>query len=282
MSNLNQEPSQGTNKPNAQWTTLLAFGAISISGLIYTPSIYRALGPIMVLAIYDLSVLIFALISTVLAILLWRSFDRGETLSQIWGGIAIGLTLWLGGEFIWTLDQLWGGDSLPYPSNADILWILGYVPIIWALLKRFRTLRINPNQPWQKMILISYSLLVFLIVIYLIVPIVTDTETLAWYEKSVNLLYPLGDLMVGLLAILLVLVLSGGTLFGPWRLIAGGFLFVAISDLLYGLTLWQGTYQINPAEAIDPLSLIINMSYVAFYVLMAWGVYQQARMQNAV
>jgi hypothetical protein len=267
---------------NIRSASILAVGAILISGLIYTPPLYRALGSSMVLVIYDLIVLISALIGAVLAILLWRSFDRGETLSRIWGGIAIGLVLWLGGELIWSSDQLWGGESLPYPSNADILWIIGYVPIIWALLRRFRSLRISPNQSWQKAVLILYGVIVSLIVIYLIIPIITDTETSRIYEKSVNLLYPLGDLVVALLAIMLVLVLSGGTLLSSWRLIASGFLFAAISDLLYGLTIWQGTYQTNPAEGIDLPGLIINMSYVAFYVLVALGLYQRAQMQNAV
>ena len=282
MSNLSANTPHGLSSRNIQWSSILSLGVILISAAIYFPPFYRALGSFVVLLIYDLCIFVSALTGAFLAIMLWRSYERGETLSQIWGGIAIGLTLWLGGELIWSSDQLWGGESLPYPSNADILWIIGYVPIIWALLKRFRSLRIAPNQTWQKTVLIFYGLVVFLIVVYLIIPIISDTETSRVYEKTVNLLYPLGDLVVALLAIMLVLVLSGGTLFGPWRLITIGFLLAAVSDLLYGFTVWQGTYVSDPSNGIDPLSLIINISYVAFYVLVALGLYQQARMQNAV
>ncbi len=160
----------------------------------------------------------------------------------IWGNIAIRLILWATGEIIWSSDQLWGGNPLPYPSTADILWIIGYLPVILAFGLRLYTLKIIPNKGWQLTTLAIYILIFFLTIWFILVPIFTDSTTTRVFEKTINLLYPIGDLIVGLLAVYLVLALIGGTLFNSWGLIALGFLCAAVSDFFYVLTIWQGTY----------------------------------------
>ncbi len=74
---------------------------------------------------------------------------------------------------------------------------------------------------------------------------------------------------------------AGGALFRSWGLIALGFLCAASSDLLYALALWQGAYQVNPADGVNFVSFGINLLYVAFYVLVALGLYQQTKALNA-
>lgn len=270
------------SKSRSQWPVAAGIGLIVLTMLIYLPPLYKALGSFTVLVIYDVGVVLSASIGAFLASRLWRSFDRGETLSRIWGGIALGLILWAGGEIIWSSDQLWGGNSLPYPSAADVLWILGYIPVVWALVVRYRTLRIRPDKWWQIAALATCVLLAILAVTYIMIPIVTDTTTTRLFEKTVNLLYPIGDLIVTLITVALVLVLTGGTLFGSWGFIAIGFLCAATSDLLYALAVWQGNYQANPPQAVDPVSYIINVLYVASYVFIALGLYREASTHNAV
>ncbi len=265
-----------------RWPVAAGAGLIILSTLIYIPGISRILGPFWSLIIYDACVFVPTIAAAVLAARLWRSFERGETLSLIWGNMAVGLIMWAGGEIIWSSDQIWGGDSLPYPSLADIVWILGYIPVIWALGIRLRTLRIRPDRWWQFVTLSIYGLAFIAILIFIIVPIYTDPDTTRVFEKTVNLVYPMGDLIVAFLATTLVMVLLGGTLFNSWGLIALGFLCAAISDLLYAWTIWQGTFQVNPATGFDPGSFIVNLLYVAFYVFVAIGLHKQASMVNAI
>lgn len=68
--------------------------------------------------------------------------------------------------------------------------------------------------------------------------------------------------------------LISGTLFESWGHIATGFLCAAVSDLLYTWTIWQGTYQVAPTANVDILSLVINVLYVMFYVLVAMGLFR--------
>jgi hypothetical protein len=203
-------------------------------------------------------------------------------MSLIWGNMALGLILWAAGEFIWSSDQIWGGNSLPYPSMADILWILGYVPFILALGIRLRTLRIKPDKWWQFVVFAVYGLVFVIVLFFVIKPIYNDTSSATMFEKIVNLIYPIGDLIVAFLATTLVMVLIDGILFSSWGMIALGFLFVSVSDLLYAWSVWQGTYQVSPVQGFDVPSFIINILYVASYVLIAVGVNKQARMLKAI
>lgn len=271
-----------TSRKRDSWPIGLGFGAFIVIILIYIPAISNFLGPRLVLFIYDLTVVTAAVIGAYLAARLWRNYERGEMLSLIWGNITLGLILWAGGEIIWSSDQLWGGNSLPYPSAADIFWIIGYLPVILAFTLRLYTLKIIPNKGWQIAILALYLLMFVLAVWFIIIPIVTDPSTTNTLEKTINLLYPIGDLIVGFLAVYLVIVLIGGTLFSSWGLIAVGFLCAAISDLLYAWTVWQGTFQVNPAEGVDLVSFTINLLYIAFYVFAAMGLYRQAKAVNAI
>lgn len=271
-----------SSRRNDAWPALLGVGITAIVILIYIPGISSLLGPLLALAIYDLIVIVTAVCAAYLATRLWRNYERGEMLSMIWGNIAAGLILWSVGEIIWSSDQLFGGNSLPYPSMADVLWILGYLPFILAFGLRLYTLKITPNKGWQIAILVLYMLLFFFATGFIIAPIFTDSSTTRVFEKTINLLYPIGDLIVGFLAVSLVMVLIGGTLFSSWGIIALGFLCVAVSDLLYAWAIWQGTFQANPAEGTDLGSFTINLLYVASYMFVAIGLYRQAKSTNAI
>lgn len=279
--NLNKKNAV-SSKRNDVWPVSLGIGAIVIIVLIYIPRIASLLGLFVVTVIYDFIVIVAAACAAYLAARLWRIFERGETLSVIWGNIALGLTLWAIGEIIWASDYLWGGNLLPYPSWADIVWILGYLALIFGLGLRIYTLKIIPNKAWQRVVLAIFILIFFLVIWFILVPIFTDYTTTRVFEKAINLFYPIGDLIIGFLAIYLVLVLIGGTLFSTWGLIGLGFLCAAVSDLFYPLTVWWGTYQVNPAEGVDLVSFTIDILYVVFYVLVAIGIYRQAKSANAI
>ena len=265
------------------WQVAVGIGVLVLAALVNIPLVNHILGPYWSLFIYDACVIASALAAAILSTRLWRVYERGETLSLVWGSMAVGLILWATGEIIWSYDQIWGGMSLPYPSLADFLWIIGYVPIIWALVNRYRTFRVKLSRWWQFAVLAIYVVVLFTVIIFILYPIFfTDLEAVSVFEKIVNLIYPIGDLIVAFLATMLVMVLIGGVLFSSWGLIAVGFLFAAISDLIYAWTVWQGTYHVIPTLGIDISSFITNLLYVAFYVLVAIGLFKQASMVKAV
>ncbi len=261
---------------------ILAISLAVIVLLIHVPGISRLLGPLWALVVYDLIVAGAAIYAAFLATHLWRAHERGEKLSLVWGCIAAGLILWALGEIIWSSDQLWGGNSLPYPSMADVFWILGYFPLIFALGLRYYMLGVMPNKGWQIASLAVYLGLFGLAVWMILLPIYTDADTTRVFEKTVNLLYPIGDLIVGFLAAVLLMVLIGGTLFRSWGLVALGLFCAAVSDLLYTWAIWQGTFEVNPAGGTNFGSAMINVLYAAFYLFVAVGLFRQARSKNAI
>jgi hypothetical protein len=269
-------------KERPSWVAVLGVLLIGLTILVYVPAVSAALGPLWVLLIYDGSVLCASIVAAALAARLWRSFERGEMLRLIWGHTAVGLILWVGGEMIWSSDQLWGGDSLPYPSMADVLWLLGYLPLTLAFGLRVFSLKILPNKPWQFAILGVYLVISILTVWLIILPIFADTDTTRLFEKTVNLLYPLGDLVIGFITVHLLLVLVGGMLFRSWGMISLGFLCGATSDLLYAWAVWREAFESNPAAGDDMVSFVINLLYVAFYVFVAIGLHRETRLVHAL
>lgn len=268
--------------PTTGGAALIALLVVTAIALVYTPPVHQLLGAQAVLWIYDLTNIAIAGLGAWLAFMLWRSFQRGETLSIIWGSLSTGLLLWAVGEIIWASDQLLFGEKLPYPSTADVVWLLGYLPVIVGLAVRFRTLQMRVVRPGQLATLAVFVVAAVLTGIYVVLPILRDPEAGTPVEKLVSVLYPVADLMVAFVALLLVLVLRGGMLYAPWGLIALGYLGFAASDILYTYAVWQGVYQVDPALGLDFTSYISNLLYTLSYVLVALGIYQRARLQNAI
>jgi hypothetical protein len=120
------------------------------------------------------------------------------------------------------------------------------------------------------------------IVAIVAVPIVATGGPVSFLEEAVNILYPIGDLAVAIGALLIALLLIGGAFSVPWGLIATGCFCVAASDLLYASAVWHGTYQVDPAGGINILTFVVNVLYVASYLITDTGLYMQARLQKVI
>jgi two-component system, sensor histidine kinase PdtaS len=266
----------------SQQALAIALIAIVVNAILYLPPVYRLVGADTVLLVNNLTSIAAAIISVWLAYRLWRSFQPGESQRLIWGSLVAGLFLWMIAEIIWDSYQLLLGIILPSASLADLAWVLGYIALITGLILRLRSFRMRLTKPWQFAILAAFGVLVVLVVFYMIFPVLNDTPTGLSYEKFSGLFYPVFDLVLACLALLLVLVLEGGLLSKPWTAIALACLFIAVSDLLYAFALTRGIYQVNPAAGLDLLSYLIDTSYTFAYVLMALGIYLQARLLDAI
>jgi hypothetical protein len=222
-----------------------------------------------------------ALVSLWLGWRLWHSFQRGERQRLIWGSLTTGLIFWVIAEIIWDSYQLFLG-ILPSASLADVAWTLGYIAVILGLVIRLRTFRMRLTKPWQFAVLAAFGVIVVLAIIYLIIPALNDTQSGFSYEKFISLVYPVCDVVLAFLALVLVLVLGSGLLSRPWATIALGCFFIAVSDLLYAFALSMGIYQVDPAVGLNLVSYLIDTSYTFAYVLVALGLYLQARLLDAI
>jgi hypothetical protein len=255
---------------------------LAVVGLIYLGPIYKAIGPAAVLWIYDVTVVVSAFVGAALALLLWRSFHRGEVLRRIFAFIGGGLLLWAGGETVWSFDQLVAGERLPYPSLADVAWLLGFAAMAAGLILRYRSLQMKPGRGWSFALFWLFAASATLIVILVTVPIVRQSDPAHLAEDVVNALYPIGDLAITIGALMLALLLTGGALSVPWSLIAAGLLCAAVSDLLYVYSLSQGTYLVDPAGGVNAITFASNVVYAASYLLADAGLFIQARVQRVI
>jgi hypothetical protein len=259
-----------------RWAAIVALASVLCLSILRIPAVFNAVGYVAVLWVVDLTNIIAAAIGCVLSFLLYFSFDRSERHKAIWGFLAVGLLLWSLGEAIWAFYELVLKQELPYPSFADVVWVIGYIPLFISLWLRFRTLRRTPQTGQLVVVLGIFVVLVALAVVFVIGPIVTYPEYEP-IEKFLDTLYPIGDLTVALGALLSVLALSGGALSRSWALIAAGFLLIACSDILFSYMTWNEIYI---HETPDLFSSLLDITYYASYALMALGIYIQARIQR--
>lgn len=260
----------------------LAVFVITLNGLVYISPIYRRVGADAVLWVNNLTNILAALLSVWLAFRLWQSSRPGESLRIVWGSFLVGLVLWAIAEIAWDSDQLLLNIKVPSTSPADIAWVLGYIALIFGLVLRIYTFRMRLTKPWQYAVLAVSGVLAVLAVVYVIVPILQEPQSGIPYDKFVDLFYAIGDVILAFLALLLVLVLEGGLLSKPWSAIALACFCIGVSDLLYSFAVAQGIYQVDPAAGLNLLSYVVDTSYTFAYVLLALGLYWQARLLDAI
>jgi len=246
----------------------------------YLPPVYQWIGARRVLWFYDLAVTLSALLGVALSLRLWRSFRRGEALWKIWACFSLGLILWAFGEAIWSYDQLLGHEALPSPSMADIAWIAGFIPFAAGLYFRFRTLRMTPKRGWRSGVLLVVVVIGILAAAIVILPIIRSETFTSPVSRMVDVLYPMGDLILVFMTLTVSLVLIGGKLSLPWGLIAFGFFIVGLSDLFYVFAVWEGIYQVDPQSQLNFISSATNIAYLAAYVSIDAGLYLQAQVQS--
>ncbi len=131
------------------------------------------------------------------------------------------------------------GIQLPFPSFADVLYLLTY-PFSTSALLIFIWWR-TPDRDRRSLIdaLILTAGLALLAWIYLILHYVHSPQ-LSWLQKSVAIAYPLGDLLV--LAMLARLLAPGSARTRTVQFLTLGALGVLISDVAYGLIQIHGTF----------------------------------------
>jgi diguanylate cyclase (GGDEF)-like protein/PAS domain S-box-containing protein len=173
-----------------------------------------------------------------------------------WLLLAAALTSFTAGQVSFLVAQLMG-IQLPFPSFADVLYLLAFTLYTSALLIFiwWRT----PDRDRRSLIdaLILTAELALLLWIYLILPHVHSAQ-LSWLQKSVAIAYPLGNVLV--LAMLVRLLAPGA-----WRTRAMEFLTLGVlgalaSDVAHGLIQLHGTFQNGT---------VVDLGWAVFYG--GWG-----------
>lgn len=185
-----------------------------------------------------------------------------EYFSIIWLCFSIGLGLWFLGETTWAIFTLILGVEIPFPSIADIFWLIGYIPIFISLflyVKSFSKVLSN-----RAIYLATIITIILLIVIFttLIIPIFE-------FEFSTNTIissaYPILDVILLYIAILGLLIFYKGRIGKSWFFISLGLILYVIGDLFFNYFITYGGYYCG-----HTLELFFHFGYLslilAFYI----------------
>lgn len=224
-----------------------------------------------VLAFINFSTIPLAIATTLFALSLWNMVKTSSISRTLSINLFIAWLLWTIAEILWAFYDS-QGQEVPYPSPADIFWLIGYLPIWIALYLRIYELPVRLKQN-QKTIYGAVSLVtVLLVFIFVLVPIIENNDPSRWLENTLNIIYPLADLATLLFALRIAMVYRGGDYGLSWNLIIAGFIVNTASNLLFSYANSFDLYY--PENKVDMLSsILIDAPYNFSYVLWLLGFY---------
>jgi hypothetical protein len=202
---------------------------------------------------------VFVLASGVCSILaflvIWKWGIKGK-LGIIYLGLFLGTLLWFLGDTAWTVYETVLQTEIPYPSFADVFYLVGYIPIAIGAVQFLWTFRTGLKRQMTLVALAIGLLFLGLTYVFLISPLVVSTE--GFLMKSYDVAYPVLDSMLVVLGIFMFFVFRGGRMAGAWIWISLGLLLTALADLAFSLGTLQGWYYSG-----HPIDLIQFWGYIA-------------------
>jgi len=250
------------------------FTPASIAGLIV---LYAALyawqpGGINLLKVLsDTLSVIFGLLATVLALKASQRFEPGAASRRVWLLFGVGMVILTAAQLLWTFYHVFLSQAEPYPSPADILWALGYVPVLGSLVLQYRALGAGTSLRLKLTVFAAYSIALIIAFVILLWPTLSQPGQATAIEILVTVYYLIGDLGMAFIATLSLLVLWNSLVGRPWLYIVISMLLVAVADLMFSYGLLNDLYAIGS----NLFSGVVDAVYLSAYVVAAAGAYRQ-------
>src|SRR3954447_6832503 len=80
----------------------------------------------------DASHVLYQLIGLSGVAAIWLGNRRNGN-GSAWAALLAGIVLWVGGDAVWNCYRWVTGHEAPFPSAADVLYIVAYLPLLVAL-----------------------------------------------------------------------------------------------------------------------------------------------------
>lgn len=262
--------------PSASSFRKLSRSGVLLLGLAYlAANLFHLGGDEFVFTLNNNILLPFALGAAVCAFVLWRQIPGGNQNRSLWAGLALGWALWAIAEFWWGIAALIG-QEVPYPSGADFLWLIGYLPMYFALAVRIRSLPASVGRLQRAGLVCSALGSIGWTVFFILKPILAGNDAPHLWESVLNILFPLADLVLLLLVFRIFFSYQHGRYGRAWVWLSIGFLLHSISNLIFSYATTVDLYypggQANLAS-IWGVDLPYNFSYVFWLVglLLLWN-----------
>jgi diguanylate cyclase (GGDEF)-like protein len=184
-----------------------------------------------------------------LSVGIWRHRPVGPA----WPLLLLGLVLWVSGDGYWNAYRLMTGQEAPFPSPADGLYLVAYVPLLAGIAIMVRGGRPRAADILDALII---GLAVSLIVWFAAIHPTAQAHRPSLASAVIADAYPTMDYML-LLALVQLLVTRRRSAALIW--VTSAFATVLVTDVVYA---W-----LRSSSAFTTASLV-NAGYFAFYLLL--------------
>jgi hypothetical protein len=152
------------------------------------------------------------------------------------------MIFWFLGELGWAVYALLLNVEIPYPSIADVAWLIGYIPLFIALHLYIRTFGFAFSKTMFAAAAVIVSIVSCGFLFSLVPPILESGSEEQIIPLVIDFAYPALDLALFSLSILGLLVFVKGKIASAWLFISSAILLNVIGDIFFSFTTLQGTY----------------------------------------
>lgn len=252
---------------------LVAIAALLLARAIapWNPVFQESLSPGTVLAIGTLGKFLFLLVAAVVSTRIVGRFEPGTPSRTAWQLLSGGLIAMFLGQGCFVYYQFVLGVELPFPSLADVFFVISYPLLIGALgmfLRAYAESGFPIGPASERLWLAAAVTVVCLAIGYpILMPLVRKPG--APLETLLNVLYPILDFLLLIPTVLLIRIslrFRGGAVWKVWVRLLGGFLFLCAAD-----TLFAYYSQFDWVELTD----LVDATYLLAYGFLCLGVLYQ-------
>ncbi len=181
--------------------------------------------------------------------------EKGIGVTRAYAAYSLGMLFWLIAECTWTLYALVFRIEIPFPSMADVFWLLGYFPLLVALLLQAWPFR-DAFVPWKR---VAIAVGMFLMTITILAATIPPffAENAGEVALAVSVAYPVLDALLLSVAIPVFLLFRKGSYWRPTLFILLGIMLQLFGDLAFAQSYLRGLYY--PGSPID---LVFDYSYL--------------------
>jgi hypothetical protein len=215
----------------------------------------------------DIVYVLYAGIAAIIGFIAVRLYGTRSPQGKILRLLAIATALDAIAGVVWLYYEVWLGLDSPFPTPADYLWLLFYVIAISGLVYALWKVKDVLSTRTVLITLVGWGMLVYIVWTSILRTIFVDPTQSAWL-KFLSAEYPLGDLILILLAALIFLTLRKGMFGATWLAFLLAYASFAVGDLNYGAQLIAGTFQTGS---------FIDLFWYACHLLLAYSFYLQIK-----
>ena len=213
---------------------------------------------------------VFALLASALALRASRMFEPGVASRRVWLFFGAGMTMLTASEML-GIFYYFGGKEVPYPSPIDVLWAIGYIPVLASLVLQYRALGVQISLRRKLIVLAVYLGILTITFAILWGFILSGPGQVAVMQILISAYYLVGDLGVAFIATLSLLFLGNGLVSRPWQYMSISILLFAVAGLSFSYGTWNNTY----VTGSNLLSGVVDAANLSAYVMAAAGGYRQ-------